>query len=135
MFAGRDVLLELAGLDEPDLGGASLASDALAARLAGGDTRTADALRQVGTSLGIALAGVVNLLNPSAIVLGGYLGALAQWLQAPVQEQLHARVLAADCAPCQVLASELGEEAGAQGAAALALHELIADPTLVTSIA
>jgi predicted NBD/HSP70 family sugar kinase len=134
MFAGRDVLLELAGLDESVPGRSPLAPDALAARLADGDARTADALRQVGTSLGIALAGAVNLLNPSAIVLGGYLGALAPWLEPPVREQLGSRVLAADCAPCEVLPSELGEEAGAQGAAALALHELIADPALVASL-
>jgi predicted NBD/HSP70 family sugar kinase len=131
MFAGEDVLLGLAGLEGSPPGAVRLAATALAERVRQGDARTERALGEVGFWLGVALAGAINLLNPQAVVLGGYLGALAPWLEPPISAQLEERVLAADCGPCSILASELGEDAAVQGAAALALKDLIADPLSV----
>jgi predicted NBD/HSP70 family sugar kinase len=131
MLVGEDVLLQIAGIQTPPEASERLAATALADRIRAGDRRMRDALRQVGEWLGIGVAGVVNLLNPQAVILGGYLGALLEWLEPPLRTALSEHVLAADWSPCEILASSLGEEAAVRGAAALALREVIADPVSI----
>ena len=82
-LAGQDALLRLAGWDSrmrqpgprPEWPGAMLAESARA-----GHARTLEALSQVGHTLGIAIASLANLLDPEAVLLGGYLAPLADWL-------------------------------------------------------
>jgi predicted NBD/HSP70 family sugar kinase len=131
MLVGEDALLEIAGIEGPTEGSARLAATTLADRIRGGDTRTEDALRQIGEWLGLGLAGVVNVLNPEAIILGGYLGALVEWLEQPLTTALSERVLASNWAPCRILPSQIGEQAAVHGAAALPLREVISDPSSI----
>jgi predicted NBD/HSP70 family sugar kinase len=131
MLVGEDVLLQIAGVEAPPDASERLAATELAARVRAGDRRMRDALGQVGEWLGIGLAGVVNLLNPEAVILGGYLGALLEWLEPPLRTALSEHVLAGDWSPCEILASSLGEHAAVRGAAALALREVIADPASI----
>lgn len=75
-------------------------------------------------------AGVlVDVLNPQAIVLGGYFGHFADLLVAPVQAALDERLLAPD-GRVEVSASSLGLEAAAAGGAAVALDRVLDDPLL-----
>ncbi|HEY7073942.1 MAG TPA: ROK family transcriptional regulator [Solirubrobacteraceae bacterium] len=100
----------------------------LLARARAGDAAVVAALRDGGRWLGIGAAGVANLLDLQAVVLGGYFATLAEWMQAGVVEELHARVLGPSWAVPRVIASDLGPEAAVRGAAAQVLHVVLANP-------
>jgi predicted NBD/HSP70 family sugar kinase len=130
-LAGQDALLRLAGWDarmrgpgsRPEWPGRMLADSA-----AGGHAKTLEALSQVGHTLGIAVATAVNLLNPHAVLLGGYFAPLTPWLRTPIEAELHGRLLAGDGSGCQILAARLGGEAAVRGAAAASRRAVLADP-------
>jgi predicted NBD/HSP70 family sugar kinase len=130
-LAGQDALLRLAGWDarvrgpgqRPEWPGAMLAESARA-----GHPRTLEALCQVGHTLGIAAAAAVNLLNPQALLLGGYFAPVTDWLREPIEAELHRRLLAGDGSGCRVVAASLGGEAAVRGAAASARRAVLSDP-------
>jgi predicted NBD/HSP70 family sugar kinase len=134
-LAGQDALLRLAGWDSrmrregtrPEWPGAMLAESARA-----GHTRTLEALSQVGHTLGIAIASLANLLDPEAVLLGGYLAPLSEWLSVPIEGELETRALAGRRMRCRVLPARLGGEAAVRGAVALsrraALEEAVTLP-------
>src|SRR5690348_3421048 len=106
--AGLEALVAAAGARDP--------ADMLA-RARAGDDAVAGALRDGGRWLGIGAAGVANLLDLQAVVLGGYFATLGDWMLAGVAEELHARVLGPGWAVPRVIASLLGPEAAVRGAA------------------
>lgn len=121
----RARLLEVAGLgaaDEPTLAAALAASDS--------PDVTAELARQ-RRILSTALANAVNVLNPSLVVLGGFLATVAgsdpDALAAAVAEQ--AMPAAAEDLDLRVAA--LGEDRLAIGAAELAFQALLEDPLQV----
>jgi predicted NBD/HSP70 family sugar kinase len=136
-LAGQDALLRLAGWDprmrgpgsRPEWPGAMLAE---AARE--GNAKTLEALSRVGHTLGIAIASVVNMLNPEAVLLGGYFAPLVDWLREPIERELHSRLLAGDGSGCRVLAARLGGEAAVRGAVALSRHEALGDPAALAQV-
>jgi predicted NBD/HSP70 family sugar kinase len=93
-----------------------------------GHPKTLQALSQVGHTLGIAAAALVNLLNPQALLLGGYFAPVARWLREPIEAELHRRLLAGDGSGCEVLEASLSGEAAVRGAAAAARRRVLADP-------
>jgi predicted NBD/HSP70 family sugar kinase len=107
----------------------------LADRAEGGDERVLETLAEAGHWLGVGVASAANLLNPRGVVVGGYFATLARWLMPGLQEELDARVLAAEWDPPRVVTSALGAEAAVRGAAALALRRVYADPGLVAELA
>jgi predicted NBD/HSP70 family sugar kinase len=121
-LAGQDALLRLAGWDSrmrcagsrPEWPGAMLAQSARK-----GHAKTLEALSQVGHTLGIAVASLANLLDPEAVLLGGYFAPLTEWLREPIEAELQTRALAGRRARCRVLAAELGGEAAVRGAVAI----------------
>jgi predicted NBD/HSP70 family sugar kinase len=130
VLAGLVALLRLAGLDDYDHRD-GLAQRELVARADRGDSRTLRALSEVGRALAMGLTSVANVLSPEALVLGGYFALVADWLVPRIERELADHVLGARWSECRVLVSELGEEAAVRGAAALALHEVLANPTAV----
>lgn len=129
-LAGERALAALAGLvrpsgiklDDPDWVGRRIAALA-----ADGEGRALSALDQIGHALGIGLAVVSNLFDMEAIVLGGYLSHLAEWLRAPLEEELNARVLSRRWAPGSIRFSDMGREGAVRGAAAWSLGTVLAD--------
>jgi predicted NBD/HSP70 family sugar kinase len=121
-LAGQDTLLRLAGWDarmrcegtRPEWPGTMLAQSALE-----GHARTLEALSQVGHTLGIAIASVANLLDPEAVLLGGYFAPLTEWLRVPIEAELETRALAGRRMRCRVLPARLAGEAAVRGAVAL----------------
>ena len=75
------------------------------------------ALNRVGTALGIAAAGVVNLLDVDTVILGGVYAPLTAWLAEPLSHELTSRAIAADWAPVEVRPAALGTAAAVVGAA------------------
>jgi predicted NBD/HSP70 family sugar kinase len=81
---------------------------------------------EAGTHLGVALASIVNLLNPARIVLGGTLFRVTKDLLCePLRRALWSRALPASVSQLEILVSELGEEAAAVGVAILTSKQLL----------
>jgi glucokinase len=85
-----------------------------------GDALSLEVFRRVGRYLGIALGGLVNVLNPEAIVIGG--GASAGWdlFVEPLQAEIKARAFRQPAERVRLMRSDLGDDAGILGAAHLA---------------
>jgi predicted NBD/HSP70 family sugar kinase len=103
---------------------AALAGDALAKQVA---TETAE-------HLGIAVAGLLNLMNPSMVVLGGGLASLGELLLEPVRETVRQRTLVSLVSAAELRTSELGPRSIAVGAATMVLKAALADCQLFPTI-
>jgi predicted NBD/HSP70 family sugar kinase len=103
----------------------------VAARAASGDPRTLHALAQVSDDLTLGLGLLVDVLNPRAIVLGGYFAHLGEYIIDRVRAGLPERVMAPNAGGCEVLLSTLGFAAPSRGAAYLALDRVYQDPSAV----
>ncbi|MEV0004026.1 ROK family protein [Micromonospora sp. NPDC050980] len=126
-YAGQEAILAAAGLP-----GAELPADTAATRLAdlagGGDPTTLAALADAGTALGVAVAGVVNLLDLDTVVLGGGYAPLAPWLCPPVVAEISRRVLTAAWSPVTVRPAVLGAQSAAVGGATSVVRRIVDRP-------
>lgn len=84
-----------------------------------GDELALEVFRRMGFYLGIALADLVNVLNPEVIVVGG--GASAGWdlFVRHVEEQIAARAFREPALRARLVRAVLGDDAGILGAAKL----------------
>ncbi len=89
-----------------------------------GDESAIEALALIGSRLGVALASIVNMLNPEVIVIGGGVIAAGEFLLAPARAEVAARALPPSRDYVRIVAARFGVEAGMIGAAALAIDEL-----------
>jgi predicted NBD/HSP70 family sugar kinase len=122
-YAGRTALLSAARMPE-----GSTPAD-LAARVQTGNPVACSAVDAAARSLGVALAGVVNVLDIPAIVLGGHLGQIADLLRPRLEQILRERVLSARWVIPWVVGTDTDDPApGATGAAYLELSHVFADP-------
>ncbi|EQD82464.1 glucokinase-like ROK family protein [Saccharopolyspora erythraea NRRL 2338] len=96
-----------------------------------GDPHALGLVRDGGRRLGRVLAGLVNFFNPAMIVVGGGVATgLGHTLLAEVRSELYRRSTPLATSNLPVVLSELGENAGVVGAAALAGdHALGVDQT------
>jgi predicted NBD/HSP70 family sugar kinase len=127
-YAGQEAILRAARVPPDEAGSTGRAVRLLAEQAAAADPSTVDALRSAGTALGLAVAGVMNLLDLDAVVLGGTFAPLARWLRGPVDRELTRRVLTAAWSPVRVRASALGAESAVIGAAGSVVREIHAAP-------
>lgn len=129
--AGQEAILRAAGLDGR-AGSAHGAGDGplgeLVARAVAGEGRAVAAITQAGHRLGTGVAGLLNVIDVDAVVLGGSYARLARWMEGPVEAELARRVLSAPWGAPRVLVSALGSEAAARGAATSIVRNVIADP-------
>lgn len=95
-----------------------------------GDPLATRVIRRAGRHLGIAVAGLMNLLNPSTVVLGGGLMRAGELVLEPLRSALRKRTLWVSLDDASVVAGELGEQAVAIGAATLVLKTALDDPAL-----
>lgn len=124
--AGRDaahqypnsVIAQLAGGDAGNVNGEIVT---LAAER--GDQLAKGILWEVGRRLGEGIAGLVNVLDPDVVVVGGGAVAAGDLLLEPARLGFTEAVEAADFRPeVPIVAASLGNDAGAVGAAILALE-------------
>jgi len=87
-----------------------------------GDRLAQETWEWVGTRIGLALTGVVNLLNPDRIVVGGGISKAGHWLLDPMRQTVRRRAMQGLKAVAIVPAA-LGSSAGLIGAALLARQE------------
>jgi glucokinase len=107
-LAKGDALTELAGLSDPE---------AVFAGAADGDEASLAAIDTVARYIGIGLANVVTMLGPSCIVIGGGIMAAGELILDPIRKSMVEHVRLAPGERVQVVAAELGNRAGAIGAA------------------
>lgn len=82
----------------------------------------------VGRRLGHGLAGLVNLLNPQLIVLGGFLEPLYRWVGSDVREAMTARALSIPGVLPRIAMPGLGDQSVLIGASEVAFRALLDDP-------
>ncbi len=99
-------------------------SEDIANAAASGDDMAQLIMDRTAMFLGVALAGVVNMLNVDAIVLGGgVVLAAGDSLIEPVIEHTRRRAFGPSFEACRISAAQLGMSSGVVGAALLARDE------------
>lgn len=85
-----------------------------------GDEMAIEIFRRMGVYLGIAMANLVNLINPEMIVIGG--GASAAWdmFAQHARAEVMARAFPVPARRCRIVRAQCGDDAGLLGAAWLA---------------
>ena len=91
----------------------------------GGDPTAVQVVRQAGRDLGEVLATLVNLMNPSAIVIGGSMAEAGESLLAGIREIVYSRSLPLATEHLRIVTTMAGERAGVIGAAALAIGHVL----------
>ena len=127
-YAGQEAIVRAAGVPPDETGSTGQAVGRLVELAAVVDPSTVDALESAGTALGLAVAGVINLLDLDAVVLGGVLAPLAPWLVGPIDRELRRHVLTSAWSPVRVRACALGADAAVLGAAGSVVREIHAEP-------
>jgi predicted NBD/HSP70 family sugar kinase len=122
---GATALLRRAG--QPPEGGAA-AWDAVRRDAEAGSPPALAALAETGRWLGIGLAGIINVLNPQLVLLGGRFAPAYVYLRTALEAELDRRVLRASRGLVRVVPVGLGDDAPLLGAAELAFEPLLADP-------
>lgn len=122
-LVGQGALCRAAGIDVD----VHSWSDELVRRLHAGDKRALAAIARAGEALAAGIISVVNLLDPSSIVLGGYFATLSDWIREPIKAAL-AGTLGGRWTDVPVTVTRLGRTAETVGGAAEVLAGVIADP-------
>lgn len=90
----------------------------------GGDPTALEVLGEVGRRLGEGIAGLVNVLDPEIVVIGGGVVEAGDLLLEPTRRHFLASIEAPEFRPeVPIVPAALGPDAGAIGAALLALAE------------
>jgi glucokinase-like ROK family protein len=89
---------------------------------ADGDPAAARLIAEAGREIGVALAGLCNLINPDCVIIGGDLSAAGELITEPVFESIRRYAIASAAEQVSVVAGVLGERAELLGALALVLH-------------
>jgi predicted NBD/HSP70 family sugar kinase len=89
-----------------------------------GDGTSLEILSRAGSQIGVAVGDLVNLLNPKAVILGGYVALAARdLLRDPMVKTLRQRALKASLKDLEVRYPSLGDCSVCLGGAALVVEE------------
>ena len=99
-----------------------------------GNPQAIHALRQAGRDVGDVLATVVNLLNPSVIVIGGSLGQAGEHLMAGVREVVYRRSLPLATSHLRIALSVAGDQAAILGASQLVTQYVLSPAAIEATI-
>ena len=114
-----DSLLATGELKIAMIADAALAHDPLALQV----------VNETAEYLGIAIASVLNLNNPSAVILGGSLARLGALLLTPLRATVLKRTFVSSVVAAEIRVGELGSLVIAIGAATMILDAALSDPT------
>jgi predicted NBD/HSP70 family sugar kinase len=135
-FIGSEVLVARAKAEV----GASIdsAGDLVRAAREGQGDGTEAARRiiaEAGGRLGVAVASLMNVLNPAIIVIGGEITGVGDLLLDPVRAAVRTRSLATTFEGTPIMTSNLGDKAIAVGGATMVLRAALADRALFPALA
>ena len=82
-------------------------------------------VRQAGRDIGEVVATMVNLINPSVVVIGGQVAGAGEHLLAGIRESVYHRSLPLATEHLRIVTSRAGGEAAVLGASALAIEHVL----------
>lgn len=106
--------------------------DDLLAQAQAGNPRAREIIEDAGEHIGVAIASLLNLLNPGCVVLGGGLAAAGELLLTPLRATLRRRGLAIASDHVAIAPGALGADVVATGAVSLVVQHVFEVPSLVT---
>jgi glucokinase len=122
-------MVELAGGDAEEVKGEHVTRAA-----AEGDPEALEVIREFGWWFALGIANFVNLLDPALVVVGGGLIEAGELLLEPARVAFKSFDLFGSNRPdVPIVAAQLGEEAGAVGAALLGAARAVTDPRVQSS--
>ena len=89
-----------------------------------GDSSALEFWQDYGRLLGAGLAGLIYVLTPEAIIIGGGISASAEFFLPSTLEEVEKRVVLPSRLGLQLLTAELGNQAGMLGAAKLVWNQI-----------
>ena len=124
---GERAMLVRAG--RPADGGRRAIDELIEAAMAGEPAALAS-VAHVGRWLGIGIATLTNVFNPTLVVLGGIFGRIHPMIEEALAEVLGQRTLPASIELVRIVPGALGADAPLLGAAELAFEPMLADPAV-----
>ncbi len=120
---GAQAIVAIAGNIE------SIRGEHVGVAAAAGDPDAIDLVESLAGWVALGLANLVSILDPDLIVIGGGMGAMGELLLAPTRRELNRIIQIVDgrSEAVTLVAAQLGEMAGAMGAALLAQERAGAD--------
>ena len=116
--ASGPAILRLVGRDE----GESLTLGGVIELAAQGDVRCRRAISDAGREIGVAVAGLCNLINPERIVVGGLLSRAGDLLLQPIRDSIRRYTVLAAAECVDVVPATFVERAELLGSLALAIR-------------
>ncbi len=95
-----------------------------------GDPVALQVVRQAGRDVGDVVATMVNLVNPSVVVIGGQLALAGEHLLAGIREVVYTRSLPLATEHLRIIPSRAGTEAGVLGAVAMAVEHTLSPASI-----
>ena len=95
-----------------------------------GDPLSVSIVEEAGVYIGFAVANMLNLLNPSVVVLGGALTSVGECLLHPLRQTVRERTLWGSIGQCNIVTTSLDSQAIAVGAATLVLEAALRTPNI-----
>lgn len=89
------------------------------------DVLAIEVVEEIGTVLGRALAGLINIFNPELVVIGGEVAKVKEYLLLPVRSAIQKHSLNLVNKDTSIKFSKLGEKAGPIGACMLSRSKLL----------
>ncbi|GAA3208606.1 ROK family transcriptional regulator [Actinocorallia longicatena] len=90
-----------------------------------GNGQAIQLIRQAGREIGDVLAGIVSFFNPGVIIIGGDISEAGEHLLAGIREIVYSRSLPLATQHLLIRTSELGDRAGAIGAAVMVIESVL----------
>ena len=90
-----------------------------------GDLIAQEIIKRSGTFIGIAIAGLINLINPSTVIIGGGVAQVGDILTGPIRQAVRERSLRASEHRVRITTAMLGRRSSLMGALVQAIHVAI----------
>jgi N-acetylglucosamine repressor len=89
-----------------------------------GDELSIRIINDTGKFIGIGIANMINIFNPEKVIIGGGVSEAGEMLLEPLIQTVMIRAMEVPASVVKILPTQLGENAGAIGAATLVLRNL-----------
>ncbi len=90
-----------------------------------GDLPAQEIIKRSGTYIGIAIAGLINLINPSTVIIGGGVAQVGDLLTVPIRQAVRERSLRASEHAVKITTAMLGRRSSLIGALVQAINSAI----------
>jgi glucokinase-like ROK family protein len=116
--SGKRTLLSEKSLD-------SLTARDVAEAARRGDLAAQEIIKRSGTFIGIAIAGLINLINPSTVIIGGGVAQVGDLMTGPIRQAVRERSLRASEHGVRITTAMLGRRSSLMGALVQAINVAI----------